>query len=62
MYFEKVIMVTIATTEMTPDKFWNPYLQCFQKTYTSCALLLLFHEIQVNEGVSYLMKVRKLKK
>ena len=52
-------MVTIATTELIPDKFYNPYLLSFQKIFIFCGLSLLFYEIQVNEEVSCLMKVRK---
>ena len=54
-------MVTKATPELISDKFYNPYLRCFQKIYTLCGLLLLFREIQVNERVSCLTKVRKPK-
>ena len=42
-------MVTIATTELIPHKFYNVYLLCFQKIYTLCGLLLFFHEILVNK-------------
>ena len=59
--FKKVVMVTKATAELISDKFYNPYLRCFQKIYALCGLLLLFHEIQVNERVSCLTKVRKPK-
>ena len=31
MYFQNIPMVTIATTELIPYKFQNPYLLCFQK-------------------------------
>ena len=62
MYFENVVMVAITITELIPDKLKNPYLLCFQKIDALCGLLLLFHEIQVNGDISYLIKGRKPKK
>ena len=58
MYFRNV---TIATTDLISDNFQNPCLLRFQKTYTLCGLLLMFHDINVSEGVMYLRRLENLK-
>lgn len=61
MYYQNVVMVTIAITGLIPCNFQNYYLSYFQKIYTLCGLLLFLDEVYVNEG-ELVTKVKIVKK